>query len=247
MLGLWSYVVSPAGARELLRQVLALRQNGKVRTFQQVDMFIAHRLDQLKVYVLEPSSELAREFEVRPDVRHVLSHMRQTGIVRLKDTPSLNSPLQNQETTDMIKMRDDITQLIESGQHQEAWDMSRKALKTMRRFSCWETSSLLQKAGIALLKLLADNEQGAPKLGGPERTLLTALEALAMARLFVEGTWLDQVKQSDYKKLVRLEINRRKSNGLTVVEPTGGWENRTPLPGGGWLEATMPPNLKVAI
>ena len=62
-----------------------------------MDLFVAHRLKLINVYVFEPSASLAVEFRERPDKHHVLTTMRQIGIVTLAQFPSTNKALEDEE------------------------------------------------------------------------------------------------------------------------------------------------------
>jgi len=68
VLGMWGYLVSRAGARRLLE--LSARAAGGKRSFQPVDLFVSHRLRQLRVFVFSPPDELARAFAAKPDRQH---------------------------------------------------------------------------------------------------------------------------------------------------------------------------------
>lgn len=239
LLGFWAYLVTPQGAQRLLRLVERERHGGR-RFFQPVDLFVAHRLAQLEVLVLEPPEDLARDFELRPDPHHVLETMRQVGVVTLGDTPSTNQPAEDAETAEVRKHLDRVTQDGRAGKFLKSWRRARQALRAVRRFSCWNVAVLLQNAGLSLLRLLQERVDGLPDLGGPNGTLLAALEALGSSARYNEGTWMSRQKLHEFPEWVRNILRNREIMGFPPAAPPYGWDALVSLPGGGWLDARLP-------
>mmetsp|Transcript_51643 Transcript_51643/g.122915 ORF Transcript_51643/g.122915 Transcript_51643/m.122915 type:complete len:483 (+) Transcript_51643:130-1578(+) len=244
LLGFWAYVVSPAGAKRLL-QLTKRERSGDRRLFQPVDLFVAHRLRQLKVFTFEPSAALAVEFEQRPDRHHVLSTMRQVGIVTLAQYPTTNRGLADEEAAEVEKHSAKGREYGEKGDFVKALRESVRAVRKMRHFGCWASYNTLANVGLSLLRLLGRNAEGAkpvePRDGMSKanRTLVLALEALASSIRYTQGTWLERQKREEYPKWVRYELQQRQAAGLPVVEPPGGWGSQIDVPGGGWLKTGL--------
>lgn len=235
LLGFWGYVVTPKGAKRLLKLAGHMRA-GDRRSFQPVDLFVGHRLKQLKVFIFEPPEHLVRYFDANPDRHHVLETMRQIGIVKLaKNTPSLNKPTEDDEYQKMMKLDEDVKRHGGAEEYDLAWRAAKKALKKMRRYSCWSAAPLLSNAGLTLLRHVLYSEDGARGLGA-NATLMLAIEAFSSAIRYNEGTWLERGKRGDFPGWVDSTLQQRIRKGFRAALPPDGWHVRVPLPDGGWLE-----------
>lgn len=242
-LGLWGYVVSPDGARLLLQMADEVRL-GRRRFFQPVDLFMAHRLRQIRTYAMEPPAVLAEEFRQMKDTP-ILSTMRQVGVIYLTAEPSTNRPNQDEETAEMERLSSKVVELGEKGLSLKSWKVARKALRNMRRYSCWHAAQLLQNAGVSLLRLLSEGNHafGFAGFSNANDTLLGSLEALASSVRYTSGTWMERQKLADFPGWVSNALHHMQQNGETPAAPPAGWGVRVPLPGGGWLRASSPPEL----
>eukprot|EP00747_Dinoflagellata_sp_TGD_P190815 gnl/TRDRNA2_/TRDRNA2_53236_c0_seq1.p1 gnl/TRDRNA2_/TRDRNA2_53236_c0~~gnl/TRDRNA2_/TRDRNA2_53236_c0_seq1.p1 ORF type:complete len:367 (-),score=42.74 gnl/TRDRNA2_/TRDRNA2_53236_c0_seq1:223-1323(-) len=136
VLGAWAYVVSPRGAKRLKRLARAARGCGKEdsqrrghRLFQPVDLFIAHRLSKLSVFGFEPTPELAAEFAMDRDQHHVLSTMRQIGVVRIARLPSLNHN-GTENHAEAASVRDAISRVVRLGEAQKSAEVGNQYAQT---------------------------------------------------------------------------------------------------------------------
>mmetsp|Transcript_19456 Transcript_19456/g.61092 ORF Transcript_19456/g.61092 Transcript_19456/m.61092 type:complete len:490 (+) Transcript_19456:61-1530(+) len=242
-LGLWGYVVSPAGARLLLQLAEQVR-TGRRRFFQPVDLFIAHRLRHINTYAMEPPAQLIDEFQQMKDIP-ILSTMRQVGVVFLTAERSTNQPNEDEETAEIHKLSDKVVRLGEQGDYLKSWKAARKAIRIMRHYSCWHSAQLLQNAGVSLLRLLGNgrNQHGPAGFANVNETLLTCLEALASSVRYTSGTWMERKKLADFPEWVNAALAQMRRNGQKLAAPPLGWGSRQPLPRGGWLLASVPPEI----
>lgn len=247
LLGIWAYVVTPKGALRLLDLAKRARRSEK-RLFQPVDLFVAHRLKEIQAYVFEPTPELASAFEEDPDRHHVLETMRQVGIVKLdKKSESVNTHAQDDESAEMQKKLNKVVVYGNDMQYVKSWKLSWKALRKMRRYSCWSAGPLLQNAALSLLNLLQSNANGPTIFGGANQTLLASMEAFASTIRYSEGTWMEGKKLGEYSSWTRYALSMRTSRGLSAIAPPRGWEERVPLPCGGWLDPKTPALVESAV
>jgi len=236
ILGFWAYVISPKGAKKLLEEVKEHRK-GKRRRFQPVDLFVSRRVGLLEVFMFEPSPELNEYFEEYPDRHHVLTTMRQKGIVTIQKTESLNAPANNSETAELNDLSKRVVWLAQEGERfVAAWRLAKRLLQRIRRYSCWNVAQVLQNTGLTLLRLLSNEIDGAPGLGGASNTLRAALEAFGSSKRYTEGTWMDGVKGEEYPQWIQHALMMRQKHGFPAVEPPEGWNARVTIQNFGWLD-----------
>lgn len=236
ILGFWAYMVTPSGARRLLRLASRARKGGR-RSFQPVDLFVSHRLRKLNVYIFEPSATLATYFQKNPDRHHVLETMRQVGIVRIAKVPSLNKPLEDEEFLNQTAFFSKVNELGGQEKYEQGMRVAWKAIRRMRRYSCWAAAPLLANTGLTLLRLLLRNENGAPGIkGGANQTLMLAIEAFASSIRYTEGTYQEREKRSQYPDWIQGTLQNRESVGFSPALPSAGWATSVQLPDGGWLD-----------
>merc|ERR1712032_974267 len=123
------------------------------------------------------------------------STMRQVGIVTLSnETKSLNVPEKDVEAAEMQRLLDKTVKRGNNQEFEKSWKAAWKALRKMRRFSCWSAAIMLQNAGLSLVNVLQSSSTGPTVFGGGNRTLLAAMEAFASSIRYSEGTWMERMK-----------------------------------------------------
>jgi len=233
VLGFWGYAISPKGAQRLLKLADSSRRGR--RSFQPVDLFVSHRLKSLEVFAFEPTKDLAEEFARNPDRHHVLSTMRQVGILSLRQFPSTNAPTQDEEASKIEKLNSEIMRFGQSKAFEEAIRSAWRALRIMRRYSCWASKIVLENFGVVLIRMLASTEGSSPRVGDANRTLHVALEAFGSAQRYVQGTWLERKALQEFPSWLQHALKQRSSAGFQAVALPGGSEGILRQESG-WLE-----------
>merc|ERR1740121_484129 len=165
--------------------------------------------------------------------------MRQVGLVTLSKGTSLNRPEDDKEARERQSLLNKVVDLGNKMKYMKSWKIAWQGLKKMRMYTCWSAGPLLQNTGLLLLNLLQSSE-GPKMFGGGNETLLREMEAFASSIRYTEGTWMERKKLGEYPSWTRHAPALRTSRGLPEVAPPNGWDERVPLPCGGWLDPRTP-------
>merc|ERR1712113_1294564 len=95
---------------------------------------------------------------------HVLTTMRPVGIVRIAKVPSMNKPTEDDEFRDQTAWNSKVNEYGSQDKYDKCVRVAFKAIRRMRRYSCWAAAPLLANTGLTLLRLLNQHENGMPGL-----------------------------------------------------------------------------------
>ena len=220
ILGFYSYMVSQAGARRLLELHDQARQGGARRIFQPVDLFVSHRLRELEVYLFAPPPALAEAFRAAPHPS-ISSHV-QLGLTGLRQTPSMNAPLDADEETQRMRAADArMKQLFQSEQFEEVVAVADGALHAMDTYPCWSSAMTLQNMGLAMLRLITPpyaNESMRQDGHAASALLSMAREVFTGAIRYAEGTWMERSRREQIPGWIAHALAARKQVRAPLAE-----------------------------
>ena len=157
---------------------------------------------------------------------------KQLGIIKLRDTPSLNKPRATlDETLAMQNATKAMGELFNADRFTEALAVSDAALGAMRAYPCWEAATMLQNTGLTLLRLLVFDTRRTDAAWAL-RTLHEAEEAFASSMRYAEGTWMERTRREQVGGWISWAKNHRQQEGLP---PLRSDEARSMGTRGAWL------------
>jgi len=227
--GFWAYVVSPEGAKRILKIRRKLTKR-KYKDFVPFDVSLSAFLSELNVFVFEPPDHLRRHYESNRDEYQIPEGFRRVGLVSTDFSVTVTT-----ESLDLPEIELILQQLSDAqhtSKHPKAYKIAEAALQRVRSHPCWDEHGgvmpLLKGIGFACLEILATKPKGIKRLGGPNGTLLVSLEALSSYTRYMPRH-LQKEEQQGFQTNVEFILRERIRQGFPAVAPPNGWDARVDL------------------